>query len=472
MPKGERTMILNLEEYMNKSGRGVSEYGARNTVAFNKTETGKLKKDKIEPGTISRKIIPLALEIPFNPFTGEVGEFNSETPYLFEPSVSTSVNLIKQAMRQNEELKAKYAGLAGLSVDEYDISTDEYTEQDKLVFSRFRKILHYNLMVYKYGFSSYGKYGRKGLCKLTFNEFGEPVNTELSYQIYEFEKALAFQQCADIEQEYKTGSKRGKPEQQMKDEKKAVWKRMKVSAPYRLGVIRYMSVKLNADETFSSEVVTDLAGNNLRKFELYAGCNKGDLEAYQAIIGTKYDKHVDYIEVDIMYQAHADVPEEQRKLEAYKTRKVSERIDSDNRVSAVVENFDELYKAFRDNEDIFSEKVIVGSVYDYRVHDDSKIRDAYKADLETYREGILTTAIAEQFQNLIANIDSGLSDSLIDDIMEDKLKEGKEVALLETEHFKDEVKPTDEVEGYGVSATDDEDDLIVDDESLEALMED
>lgn len=412
---------MNLEEVkelMSDAAAGISETGMRDIDAFMRQGGKRLKKDGVVPGTIGKRIYALEMIFPFDPRDPKNPAFNRAHKFHAPLSPETTVIYLKGLMRKNEELHAFYAEKGGFeNPADYDVSEDKLTEQDWKVFGSYRTLLHYSELVCKSRMSGHGKYGRVFLSKCKFDEKGNPIEVDDAYQIAKLEVAIANQRIKEIKEEYKSGSKAGKPEKDMNEEIKVVWKGVKMTAPYLAGTIRVLVIPLNEDSEI--EKPDEIEKNGLASFEFYSGGAKQSIEKIMQVFGRKKDRNFNYIECDINYPSCPDVEKDREPLESY--QKKTENFDNPvERISDKIPKFDELYREFRDNQDIFCEEMMLNSVFNYRAIDSSVLLEMYKADLADRKEYI-DDAAAKTYKDLIAKVDEALSDELMDKLIDSEL---------------------------------------------------
>ena len=439
-----------VKELMKDATSGVSELGMRQIDNFLKQGGKRLKKDGLVPGSTGKRLYALAMRFPFNPMNPEDPRFNSKNKYESPMSPQTTVIALKNEMRNNATLHAFYAEKGGMTVEEYDVSKDEITEQDWKVFGSYRALLHYSMRIAKSTMSGHGKFGRKFLSKCRYDADGVMTEKDDAQLIHELEVAIANQRIKEIKDEYQTGSKVGKPEKDMQEEIKAVWKKVKMSAPYFAGTIRVVVIPLNDD--YEIEKPQDVLKDGIAQYEFYSGGSKQAVEKLMGLLGKKSDRNFNYLEVDINYPKCPNVEKEQEPLESYQKR-TENAINPVNPVATTVAGFDAAYVEYRDNQDVFSEQVMLDSVFEYKAIDSATLLELYKADLEDKKEYI-DEAAAKSYKDLISRVDSSISEELMDRMLNDELPQV--VGTLE-----DLAAPSEEDAGFGISIMPEEENVVL-----------
>lgn len=434
-----------VQELMKDASSGVSELGLRDIDGFLKQGGRRLKKDSLVPGTSGKRLYALAIRFPFNPLDPEDKKFNNKRKWESPVSPESTVIALKAEMRKNPVLHAFYADKGGMTAEQYDISSDEITEQDWRVFGSYRTLLHYSMRIAKSTMSGHGKFGRKFLSKCKYDEDNNIIEKDDAQLIHELEAAIAQQRIAEIKEEYTKGSKMGKPEKDMKEEIKSVWKGMKMTAPYFAGTIRCLVIPLNDD--LEIDKPEDVVKNGLREYEFYSGGAKQSIEKILGYFGKKQDNNFNYIEVDISYPKCPDVDKEQEPLESYQKR--TENIVIQDRIATRIPAFNKMYVEYRDNQEYFNEQIMLDSVFEYHAIDSATLLEMYKSDL-TDRKEYIDEAAAKQYKDLIARVDSSLSDEILDKLLNDELPQI-------TSTLEELSNPTEDDPGMGIEVVPDQD---------------
>lgn len=430
--------LTTIKEIM-KDSNGVSELGLRNIDGFMAQGGKRLKKDGLVPGSVGKRIYDLTIRFPFNPFDPEDKTYNRNNKWESPVSPESTVLALKDEMRKNPELHAFYADKAGMTAEEYDVTADELTTQDWKVFGGYRTLLHYSMRIVKSTLSAHGKYGRKFLSKCRYDSEGTMIEKDDAQLIHELEVVIANQRIKEIKEEYKSGSKVNKPEKDMNDEIKAVWQSVKMSAPYYAGTIRVLVIPLT--DEYEIEKQEDVLKAGIGEYAFYAGGSKQRLEQLLGHLGKKHDRNFNYIEDDICYPKCPNVDKDQEPLESYQKR-TENPINPVNPIATTVSGFDKAYREYRDNSENYAEKIMLDSVFEYHAIDSSTLLGLYKADLVDRKEYIDEQA-AQNYKELIAKVDSTLSDELLEKMLDDTLRQP--LGSIE-----DLAVPTEDMPGFGV----------------------
>jgi hypothetical protein len=374
-------------------------------------------------------------------------------------------------MRKNSDLHKFYAEKGDMAVEEYDIAlpadgVDVITKLDWKVFGSYRTVLHYSMPVQQFKFSSFGKFGRKFISEVTFNEDGEVVEKDLGFVLAEFIGSTAREKQNRIAAEYKAlneytglaGKNYGKPDTDMKAEQKVVRDSKKVSFPYMLGALRYLILPTDAEYTIDSDVLEKVkkeGAKALRDYDVWGNGSRNTLSKLLEVLGGKNDVNFDYLQIGISYPEVNDVDKDAELLTSLQRKdfqaKFVDTEESKERVASIIPNWNEIYRIYRDDDVNFSEKTIRDSVYDYRKADNQILLEAFKEDLGSY-EDLITEEIAKTYGKLLAQADSGLHAAVLEKVMDGKLVRGMEVPTLDD--MVNETPADDSMPGYGISMVD------------------
>lgn len=404
-----------LDAFLSNAKAGRSELSARRIDEFKNGSKKGLQKDKVELGTTAKRVYALELALPFDPRDVTNEEFNSDNKFIMEGSPTTAALLLKALAVSNEGLKARLASYIGKDADEWDVSDlTKLSDDDKAIFGKFRRYVHYALPVHMVRMSGVGEFGKKILSTAVRDSMGRVTKPDAAHNLYQLEQVIAQDALAELDKRFKNPADPlyNAPEKTQKEERKRVFDKMLVSNSYLLGTMRVLVLPLDEDGELK-ENVEDLIGN-LGKYERYTSGNSKDLTRLETYIGSKHDTAFDYIDVEITYPHAEGDTDAIKKFNSYGARDVSNKPDVK---LSTVPGFDEAYRKFRDNEKIFSEKYMVESVWDYQAMDADTLFEHYRAHLSD-RLGLLSADAKKKHAALIGQLNSGASISDVQSLME------------------------------------------------------
>ena len=427
-----------------------------------------IKKMGPELGKYVPVVVPLELAFPFNPMTGDRTQFNSSNPFTFpseDTSVYAGIRMIKEAIKDNQQMIDFYGSLGGFKAGEYELVQDEITEQDKHIFRQYTRIQIFtnDVQTWKLPGLSSSPWGVKRLSRVKTNDYGMVVGqVDIGYQAYKFFESMYFQEKEQIDDDYKTGVRKGSYDDKRKDYR-AAREKMGVTNPYPVSVALVLQIPTDSKtKTLASEDVAELKGGNLRKYLKYMAVSEDRLTELTELISDSDNTNLNYLEVVFAYKAYSEEPDEnERKKKAAKDTKPAMIENEKRTIKAQVENFDVVYDTFRCDEKIYTNDIVMNSVYDFRDIDDSVAKTALKTYIEKNKSKI-TTNIAESHTDFLMLVD----DALTEDVLLEG-DEGTDVAQLETKFFDEKELTTAKDEGMGISEVDD---IEIDSESIDDLL--
>lgn len=353
-------------------------------------------KDKTVPNTTGRRVFALQLSFPFNPFNPSDPSFNNSTKFYWDESPSAFVEMLKEYLRMKDnedaseeeraaakELYNFYNGLGefkdaeGNPVD-YDISKDEITKQDWILFKRYRDILVYKVLVFKTRLFN-PKYERTFLSEAVVDPETGAVegDGDTAYQLHRLVTDIAAKQVEIVKAKYEPGGELyGKPEADTEKEIKDIWRGRCITRPVIAGVARCLVF-----ETEESSVETDTGSTDCYKvkeakqiketglapYERYTSGSEKALTPVRQILGKADDKHFDYVEVDIKYPAATGDNAKDNYTAAcyaYGNREIVGNIPKPTTTD--ISDFDKIYREFRDDtETRFTDKFILNKVREF-----------------------------------------------------------------------------------------------------------
>lgn len=406
--------IEDLEKQM-ELNKASDELGMEDTSEFLRNDTARVVKTKMEEGKQFKQLIDLRLVFPFNPINPTDPTCNLVRTWKSPYSNSSTIDLIKQEVRKNPELKEfwnKKQGAEG--VVDWDGEIGVYDAVEFKFWRGFTEILHYHNMIYNSTLSGFGKYGRKFLANVEYDNKGLIVKSDLAYKLHLIETAIARKECAEIEEK---GKSEGKTAKDIKEYTDARMDKVAISNPYKYGTMRLTEFTTNKDGEILDENAKKAGIFN--SYAKYSSCNRDLLNKLASNLGVKSDKHMDYLEVDLSYPtAIAGTDESQKALSIYQGR--TENFNSVSPVNEQIQDFDIKYRAYRDQGDFFQATVMLRSVYNYRAIDDQLLLTYFKGDFTANKQRFIDAEISEQFKEVLSLLGDEVTNTMMNSVMEGK----------------------------------------------------
>lgn len=430
--------LQKLREKMAEDGN--DDYGLRDTNAFLANEYFRLNKAKCVEEEGRKRIIDLRLEFPFHPTKVDDKAYNYKRLYVSKLSPTSTVLVIKAEAKDKPALKEMWEGLMPGIIDWNNLELVSETEIE--AFKRFRVLDHGQRTITKANLPLFGKFGRKFASNAVKNQYDEYIEKDLAFEIHELELEFAYIENKITEDRMKT---EGKTQEEIKKAKSNRMAEVAVKNPYKLGVLRGLEFKANKEGEI--EKVADI--KDISKFAIYTGGAKDEYSKFSGYLNRTSDKHFDYLEVDVFYNKPVgNFTEQQKALEVYKARDVQAKTDFP--VNTQIENFDKLYREYRDNEDYFSDLTLMRSVRDMKPIDDKVLLEAYSEFFtKSNRERLIDSDLSERYHMLLLKVKSDLGETLMNAALDGK-QLGKAIDVNYVQVDEDQA-------GYGISEGDMED---------------
>lgn len=387
-------------------------YGGMSSFSAGRTRVGagrgSLKRWKMASKACSMQVVPVMLHIPFNPETGEPLANALPIPL----SVRGGIQYLKYSASKNPKVLEALANSLDVKPEQIDLSTLEVTDADVAMFKPLRNILVYGATVMSVRPAD-SKFGSPYRVNIAYDEencryIDHPQNP-LVYTLQQMESALCAIKIKTARDANAEAGDNRRTEKEMEDMAKRIWDTRCFSNPYFLGVTRILDFP--TDRNF---MVTENVRNawnkdveDLRKQEVYIKVNKNIRETLEGILNGKYDRYEDFLLVRIT------VPEFTDDTKALAAQQINRSAASrDDAIEDQLNEFVNVYRQFRDNSDLWSEKVI-RQIYEYRSLSDDQAINYFRSIMPGLKEYMQNPDIIKRYSDVIAMVDSSLSEELM-----------------------------------------------------------
>lgn len=375
-----------------------------------------LKKLKMEEGD-GLMVVPLFLHLPVD-FDGNVCK--EGMPYMgaFSSAISTVKYLCANSAKYATAMRDFLGEDKFTTLNLADISN--VSEEETKLFWAYRKPLIYAATVMsvkaadsKYAFGT--PYRVTGL--VTDPDTGavkDDVKNPLIYKLHRLETACIATQVKKLNEENAAAGDSKRTEAEISATIKNLWDNRCISNPYSLGTTRVLWFKTNrnfeVDKTIIDTWKADAA--TVKKSEYYIKVNKSILEQFETVIGTKYDRYADFL---LIKQTTPAFDEKTRGTTAQKISRTG--AGKDEAIEESLADFIKAYRDYRDDIEAWDENIMLKSAFEYRTISDDTISTTFKNSMPALSAVMHTQEIAESFGEIIAMLDTKLSDSLIEGAM-------------------------------------------------------
>lgn len=456
---------MNLKEIMTGSPEKFLDFVKNNTQLGERRQKlaeykYRLKKLKTAEDTKYALLLPIELSVPFNPFDfKDESVFNAKHPFNFPGSVTTMLIKLKELLKADAEFAQFVAEDLGVEVADLRLDDPQALyKEDTKVFAKYRRLLVYTDDVQCLHTDPASQYGIRRHVDVHYDENGDiqsvwtdPVTKErkeasMGIQLYMLENALIALRIEEINKEFTEGDMKNRPEAEKKAAIKAVYAERLITNPYVAGFTRAEVFTLTNDKLVDKESAADWnRKKDLQALEHYVKVTTADLGKYQGFIGGRFDFNLDYLEINW------SVPKKTS------DQNVALQIDrdcasSDTRIMNAengLKGFDEKYREYRDNLDMWDPAVMRRSVYDFFHITDDEITNQFRNNLKRYEDVMANQVIAENYMDVMDKIDESLSSRVIEQITSNS---GSTVELKQ-ENLASIPKVTQETEDDDIGAT-------------------
>lgn len=298
---------------------GVSQYQMRDENAQTVSRKS-IKKLKRELGKRAKLCIFKEIAIPWNPFTGKEDDtYNQNSKFRPTTSVTSTIRLLKEMAEKYPDGKAALAKYAGLKPEEWDTSdSDVITENDRVVVAPHIFPRIFTLQAAKIDIPAMtGAYGREYKVKVDTDPLtGEYVGeVPLIIKVNQFMRAMAYEAMQEYNKRIESGEI-NPTDKEKKEAIRAIFEKVVVQEPRPSNHVMGVEIKLGTSCDFDDATVKEvrrMTVDGIRKALFVTKCSKKQGSGIQDVITEymqgvypKYDKHLDYFEIDMKCPLEVD----------------------------------------------------------------------------------------------------------------------------------------------------------------------
>lgn len=417
-----------------------------------------LKRKKMEAGN-GLMVVPLFLHIPIS-FDGV--KLAEGMPYM--GTISSAIKTVKYFCVNNANYAAAMKDLLGDKFDTLNLSDiGSVSDEETKLFWGYRKPLVYaaTVMTVKAADSKYAfgtPYRVPGLMKdPETGMYIDDVKAPLIYKLHRLETACIAAEIKRMNNDNAAAGDAKRTESEMSQAIKNLWDNRCISNPYDLGTTRILWFKTDRNFEVDKSVLADWKGDesSVKSAEYYIKVNRAILEQFENKIGTRYDRYADFL---LIKETTPTFDEKTRGTAAQQISRTA--AGSEEAIEQSLEKFFDAYSEYRDDVDAWAENIMLKSAFEYRTISDDAIRTTFKNSMPALSAAMHTSEIVDTYGEIIASLDSTLSDQLLESAMDGSLSTvgdiSKEVAAAPV--------VTENTPGYGG-------DMVGDAEDTSALMD-
>lgn len=431
--------VTSLSEYLKEmgdnGGNGTSRFNLRNENEQVKSRVASIARLKKEKKKKAKLLVVMELAIPFNPTTGKADDiYNADKKFRPQMSATSVALMLKQEASVNEAVKEAFMNRAG--VDSWDLSQPEVlTNADKIIFSKYRVPSVYTFPVVNINIPVMTKdFGRDYLIKVTRDPMTNQIvgDKPLAIRANEFFRDIAYEEYSELQDKIASGEV-SYTEKQRKELASKIFGSVPVSDDHPVNFIIAMEMPLDnrygLSETYSKdEFDTAALKKSLVQFKRSKKIDES-IKKYVSGEWAKFDKHFDFIEIDMACPTEGETPMEIGKDTEYE--KPTTTLDETNYNDLIEGVFREYLDAEADLETIMINSVRIAS-YDDTVESqlcsslgtmvDSDNKYITKAVIERHRE-FITIALGDVGSELLLSVEMDDEDRASGSLDSDKAAE-------------------------------------------------
>lgn len=414
-----------LQELAEKGKDGASAYNLRNEDAQQKARVASIPRLKKEKKKKSKLLVVMELAIPFNPTTGKADDiYNPGRKFRPQLSATTVALMLKKEAAKNEDVKNAFMAKTG--VDNWDLSdVDVLTKDDEAIFKKFRvpsvysfPIVHVDVPIMT------GDYGRDYIIDVKRDSLTNQVigDKPLAIKANEFFRDIAYEEYRKLQDDIASG-KLDLTDKQKKEKSREIWGKLPVSDDHPVNYLVAVEIPLDSKYKLTT-TYGDLETDSFKKMLVQTRRTKAlddSIQKYATGDWERYDKHFDFVEIDMVCPADGETPMEIGKDTTYE--KPTETLDE----TAFNKTFETAFRQYFDDNNNM-ESIMINSVriakYDETV--ESQLCTALSTVVDKDNE-FLTKGVIAHHREFITIALGEMGDELLMDLeMDDENRaEGK-----------------------------------------------
>lgn len=292
---------------------GSSELNMRSESIQNGQRVSRIPSLKKKLKKKSKLLLICELAIPFDPETGEVGQYNKDRKWRPPFSATSVAKVLKGNADANEKLKDILMRRAGLT--EWDTSNcDEINNKDRAVFMPYRVPRIFTVPVVSVNIpamSGNRDYSRDYAIDVQYDDkTGQIVGEKpIALKAYDLFNDVAYEEISELEEKIAKGEL-VLTEQQVADKKADIRKKICVSnvhpANYVTAIEIPMTAKLDVSQDFTGSAITKEGITDAVVLSKLTKKMRTALDEYAAGNWERFDYSLDYVEIDMACPTEGD----------------------------------------------------------------------------------------------------------------------------------------------------------------------
>lgn len=394
-----------------------------------------IKKFKLAAGSTQTLIVPLHLAVPFNPMNPEDDTYSTMNPFIFNSSVETAWQLLKELASKSKEVKDAVTTMIGEEVTEkHWVMTG--ADLSKLL-KPYRIVNPKGDYTIKVNIPSISEYEQRYAIKSATDADGLVHYEGLLYKLSCLEQEFIKPQMKELNDKFKEGGELAHYSKKQKStERQKIAAQACIGRPAFFSVARILVIETSNDEP-TKDVVNALKREPLSSLEYWTALSKEKIEGFTSKLGGKYDCNPSYVEYKV--SAGNDDP-----MTRYSN--ANKAVAEADQVKAYIENFEQMYQEYRNDQDLQDDKILIKSIRELQSLDDSILLEAYQTNLSNYDRSVFREEIVDNYLDVIREVNEELADELEKDAIKGKLNKQKIANDEITEFLEEEEEVSDTVD--------------------------
>lgn len=310
--------VATLKSFMEKlqeCGKdGTSKFNLRNENGQTKNRVSSIPRLVKKAKKKSKLLFVMELALPFNPFTGEDDEtYNADHKFRPQASATFVALMLKQEADSNEALKSTLMRRAG--VDNWDTSDyNTLTDDDKAIFGKYRVPSVYTFPVVHVDIPVMTKdFGRDYIINVKRDPLTNDVVGEkpLAIKANEFFRDIAYEEYREFKDKCASGEL-NLTEKQQKQKTQEIFGSVPVSDDHPINYVIAAEIPLTSKYELQGNYA-DLDSSKFKALLVQTKRTKAlsdSLQKYLTGEWSRYDKHFDFVEIDMVCPAEEGTPAE------------------------------------------------------------------------------------------------------------------------------------------------------------------
>jgi len=382
-----------------------------------------LKKVKFTPDTQYTILYPLEISLPFDPETLDEDVFNIDNPLPLIGAPTTVCNGLRKMAAENQDFANKLCEVLDCELDALKVEAETFDQEDIKLWHKLAHIDYIAAYVQHLNTNnSQFKFGRNIGAEVELDDDGNVIGTNgVGFRLFELENALISIRANDVHEEYTTGDKKDNPKSEETEAIRNLWKDRLIGNPFPCAFTRVIMFTTDNDNTVDKNEMSEWKRNKkIQTYMFYQKLNREKIvnTLEKALSSAKSDLSMDFIEAVVTVPRNEDGSKDRVNYMGitYTAANASSTIFNDE-----INDFGDFKKAYaklRDDQKQWSKDTLKRSIFELRKLSDSALLSEMSNSLNAYNDAMKSSALIEQYGDILSQIDNTLSEKIALKIMD------------------------------------------------------